>query len=570
MSSILTFFRRKLLRPVPRKKPAQTPRIVKPSLEILEDRTVMNAVLFIGAGGTLAAPLNWFANANWLDLNTGLNHVPTAADDVGIPGAAGVVAIGGGRLAEVNSIITAAPSTLDITGGSPQPSQLKIDNNPPVSPPPAFPPNPSTSNYFGGSVIDAGLINLNSSSPAGTQAIFAGGAVIGPGDLNGNLDAGPNSSFTFTNTGEFAVGATLGPGSGSVIVAARVQIDGTLQDNTMTLQLVTGGTLTGPTATTGVLEENAILSWLGGTLALGGGTTIGSSGQVLASGGGGKTLAGTLTNMSATSRLDGSGGLTLGAGGVGPGTLVNAAGTLEISLPFITSIIAGSSMTNTALGILNVTSPASAPTTITAPFTNTGNLDVASGDKLVLSNTAPGAAPDTLDGVFQLLGDLQLLGAFTSVNGFMLQAAPGFLEVGSSSGGAAVLTVPAGVTDTLDGNLEVNTGSTLTGPGEIYNAGRLQLDLGSTTMGLGSYVQTSIGTLALAAAGPGMSASLTVTGTASLSGTLVLMGPPPPVGTTYTVVVAGAVSGHFDTIPNGMSETDGPTSVSVTQVRPPV
>jgi hypothetical protein len=66
-----------------------------------------------------------------------------------------------------------------------------------------------------------------------------------------------------------------------------------------------------------------------------------------------------------------------------------------------------------------------------------------------------------------------------------------------------------------------------------------------------------------------MSASLTVTGAASLSGTLVLMGPPPPVGTTYTVVTAGAVSGHFDTIPDGMDEFATSGSVTVQQDRPP-
>jgi hypothetical protein len=182
------------------------------------------------------------------------------------------------------------------------------------------------------------------------------------------------------------------------------------------------------------------------------------------------------------------------------------------------------------------------PRKFTPEFKAKVALAALKGDKPL---AAPGAAADTLDGVFQLLGDLELLGAFTSTHGFMLQAAPGFLEVGSTASGgpAAVLTVPASVTDTLDGNLEVTGTGTLTGPGEIYNAGRLQLDLGSTTMGLGSYVQTSIGTLALAAPGPGMSASLTVTGAASLSGTLVLMGPPPPVGTTYTVVTAGRSAG---------------------------
>ncbi|HEY7308360.1 MAG TPA: hypothetical protein VH643_03255 [Gemmataceae bacterium] len=533
---------------------------------------VLDAMAFSGIG-TLAAPADWFDVANWTDLSGGADHIPTPADDVAIPGGVGVVSISGGRLAEVNSIVTVAGSTLIITSGPPQPSQLKIDNNPPTSGPPGFPLSPVPgSNYFGGSVIDAGLINLNSSGPGGTQAIFASGALIGPGDLNGNLDAGPNSSFTFAagSTGEFTTGATLGTGSGSVIVSAAVQIDGTLQDNTMTMVL-SGGLLSGPTATTGALDEYAIFSWLSGTLALGGGTTIEGSGELLASGAGAKALAGTLTNMSPLSRLDGGAPLSLGAPGIGPGTLISATGTLEISLPAITGV-PGSLFSNLPLGTIQATSPASAPTVISAPFLNDGLLSVTSGAGLVLSNTAMGAAPDVLDGVFQLMGNVTLLGAFTSVNGFMLDSGPGFLEVGNpgGGGGTAVLTVPVGAIDTLEGNLEVNTFSTLTGGGEVDNPGYLQLDLSSSTVGLASYVQRSSGTLALAVGGGfGAPAALTVTGPAQMSGTLVLLGYTPMVGKSFKVVTAGAVSGHFDTIPDGMSETDTSTSITVTQVRPP-
>ncbi|HTU89747.1 MAG TPA: hypothetical protein VMF69_06605, partial [Gemmataceae bacterium] len=63
---------------------------------------------------------------------------------------------------------------------------------------------------------------------------------------------------------------------------------------------------------------------------------------------------------------------------------------------------------------------------------------------------------------------------------------------------------------------------------------------------------------------------LTVTGTAQLSGTLVLPGyDNPQVGDYFTVVTAGALSGHFDSIPDGMEETDTDTSSTVTQVNPP-
>ncbi len=130
--------------------------------------------------------------------------------------------------------------------------------------------------------------------------------------------------------------------------------------------------------------------------------------------------------------------------------------------------------------------------------------------------------------------------------------------------------MPAGVVDSINGNLEVNLFSTLTGGGEVINSGRLQLDLSSSTTGLGSYQQTSMGTLALAVGGGfGAPALLAVTGNAQLSGNLILLGYTPAVGDSFTVVTAGSIGDHFDTIPDGMEETDGPTSVTVTQVDPP-
>ncbi len=127
----------------------------------------------------------------------------------------------------------------------------------------------------------------------------------------------------------------------------------------------TGGGLSGA----GSLNENAILSWQNGTIALGGGTTIGSSGELLASGPNPKALAGTLTNESAFSQLDGSGTLTVGVPGMGSGSLVNATGTLEMSLPSIAGDPA-SSLINSPLGTIKATASPSAPTVI-APHSPT-------------------------------------------------------------------------------------------------------------------------------------------------------------------------------------------------------
>ncbi len=152
----------------------------------------------------------------------------------------------------------------------------------------------------------------------------------------------------------------------------------------------------------------------------------------------------------------------------------------------------------------------------------------------------------------------------------MEDAAPGFIVVGDlHAGNPSVLTVGAGAVASVNGNLEVTYLGTLTGGGEVINGGRLQLDAVSSTAGLGSYQQLSEGTLAVDELPEEFPTVLAVTGTAQLSGNLILLNYTPVVGDAFTVVTAGAVSGHFDTIPDGMEETDGPTSVTVTQVNPP-
>ena len=128
------------------------------------------------------------------------------------------------------------------------------------------------------------------------------------------------------------------------------------------------------------------------------------------------------------------------------------------------------------------------------------------------------------------------------------------------------LIVPAGVSDIVQGNLEINGGSTLTGGGTVYNSGRLQLDVGKQHDGLGRYVQSNSGTLAIVVSPMGAFTPLTVTNTAQLSGTLVLPGYVRRTGAFFTVVRAGVLSGHFDSIPDGMVETDTAVSATVTQV----
>lgn len=533
-------------RPVARRKPQR----VHLCLEALEDRMVLDAYSFTGLGGDTS----WFNPLNWADATKGgAPGVPGAADDATIGPGGFTVVVGGGLGAEINNLTTASDCTFIVAGGSPQPSELKIYN----------------SAGFGGPVTDAGRIIANSSSPSGTGVTFGGGATIGPGDLNGNLDAGPNSFFAFTSPSTFAAGATIGPGTGNIIISAFVFVAGTLQNNTANLVIPMGGLLGGG----GSVVNYGTVTWTGGTIALTGG--IDNHGDFASSGSSPLTLSTTLTNESTFCHLDGTGGLSLTGGG---GSIDNLSGIMTVSQPTITNGTGGTGgITNSALGTFEVTAPSSTPAIVSVPFTNEGYLQVDSGDNLILTTPlSPTGTPlIDLDGTLQISGLLTLLSTATSSTGFTLSALPGFFDIGSTMGGPGIpagpgtLIVPGGVLDLVKGNLEVTSVGTLTGGGEVENAGRLQLDSGAAT-GFGSYQQDSSGTLALelpSSGGP--PTPLTVTGNAQLAGNLVLMGPAPPVGTTYTVVKAGSIARHFDTIPNGMVETDGPTAVTVTQAQPP-
>jgi hypothetical protein len=157
----------------------------------------------------------------------------------------------------------------------------------------------------------------------------------------------------------------------------------------------------------------------------------------------------------------------------------------------------------------------------------------------------------------------------TSSSGFSL-GGPGYFEVGGgTSSTTGTLNVPSGVSDHVQGNMEITSGSLLTGGGTVFNSGLLQLDAGSSTKGLGAYVQGNSGTLAIEIGAMTLFTPWSVTGTAQLSDTLELLDYDPQVGDEFTVVVAGAVEDAFDSIPSGMEQSEGPNTAPVTQVEPP-
>jgi hypothetical protein len=288
-------------------KPVRTTQFVVPRLEALEPRLVLDAMVFT-AVGTPSAPALWNLASNWTDLSVPTNiHIPTANDDVGIPSSAGTVEISG-QNADINSIVTQGGTNLIIDSGI----ELKINSNPPTNPPAGMPTSPTPGhNSFGGFVTDPGRINLNTTNVlTGTIADFTGGTLIGPGDLNGNLMAGPVSAFNFYGSGAgntFASGATLGMDAGNINVLSPVSIQGTLNDMTTTMNVMIGGDLTGP----GALNEQVILNWTGGTISLTGGVDVDVSGQLNVSGSNGKILSTSLSLENSGSTIGGTVGLTM-------------------------------------------------------------------------------------------------------------------------------------------------------------------------------------------------------------------------------------------------------------------
>ena len=157
------------------------------------------------------------------------------------------------------------------------------------------------------------------------------------------------------------------------------------------------------------------------------------------------------------------------------------------------------------------------------------------------------------------------MGTIGSPIGFSENPGVGKLKVGD---GMTATTLTLGGTGLMNGNVEVTNNGTLTGAAQLIDGGNLILDLGSSTLGLGSFQENSTGTLTLQASGPGVSSTLSLVGQAQLSGILSIGfvgGYTPRTGDSFSVLTAGSITGHFDTTPANMTVGYSPTGVTLTQ-----
>ncbi|HEY7315390.1 MAG TPA: hypothetical protein VH643_39030 [Gemmataceae bacterium] len=491
-------------------------RCVRLNLEGLEERVVPVTAVFTGpTGGAFTNPVYWSTGS--------------------VPGSMDVADIPAGKYCVLNSTMMQTVAGLTVEG------QLDVNSKLSVT-------TASTSSSSVFNVPTGGEVDVLASADLG-----------GRGTLNGQIDA-QGASVTFDPTSSMVLGNGVQLiGSGLYNIFGPVTDAAALSQTTKMVLSNNGSSLLGSLTGPGSLTDGGDFDWNGGTIGLtgSGGATFIASADLKLQGADTKTLsAGTLTNQCNGSDIGGTGGLR-----IMPGATFDCLGnpTCSVTIPTI-STMGNGQFINDADGFFDE----NGDTTIIGNFSNIGTLVVGAGSSLTLS-AGPGSVVG-LDGTLQLNGDLRLEGSVTSPTGLIEDAGGGTLMIGYL-GNTASLSVGSGYEALLSGNVEVTSIGTLTGPGEVYNNGKLTLDLGAAT-GIGSYQQTSAGTLVEQAAGPGMNSPLHVSGAAQLSGTLELDfidGYTPKSGDAFTVLTAGSIGAHFDTTPDNMTVAYGPTGVTATE-----
>jgi hypothetical protein len=297
----------------------------KPWLQVLEDRTLLSTVNWIGGSG------NWNDPTHWLDAMTMLNHVPTASDDAVI-GLAGVTVTHGPLLTDsVRSVAVSDPSSL-----------LAVVNG-------------SLSTTSG--VTVNGTLSLGSGGTLtfqGTQQLGGTGTVVfDPSSAGGALAISGSAGSTLS----IAAGITIRGKSGSI------GSDG--------YAFINRGTISADTS--------------GGTITLNG-TNWSNLGTIRSTAGGGLHLNGTNWTNTATIGADSGSSLWLSGSWSTTtsldyhGSFLTLDGTWTNAVPLTVTggssvILEGSTWSNTnAINISNVFF-----VTLTGNWSNTGTINISSG-----------------------------------------------------------------------------------------------------------------------------------------------------------------------------------------------
>ncbi len=197
-------------------------RLFRPTLESLEERVVLDAVVWHEATSG-----NWNVAANWLDTTTGGAKVPTSADQVSINETGVTVTVSGSENAD--TLTTAGGTVLDVTAGS-----LTLAG---------------TSTLSGNLDLSGGTFTTDAVMTLAGASTWTGGVLDGTGSV--------------TNTGTLSLAGT----SATSPLALGVRFDnaGTItQTGAGSLGIVSGTTFTNQEGGVYDLESNAGMTSLPG------------------------------------------------------------------------------------------------------------------------------------------------------------------------------------------------------------------------------------------------------------------------------------------------------------------
>jgi len=428
-----------------------------------------------------------------------------------------------------------------------------------------------TAGSIAGNVTNDGTLAFTRS-----DASSFGGTISGAGAvqvLSGRVTLTANNGYT-GGTG-IANGATLQLGSGSTTgsITSNVANDGTLAfgrsdeigfggiiSGTGAVRILSGGVTL--TADNGYTGGTSIAT--GATLQLGNGGTTGSITGAVANDGtlafarsDAATLAGRITGNGAVEVLSGSLTLTAGNSYTG-GTSIATGATLQLGNGGTTGSIAGNVANDGTLVFAR-----SSSNNFGGTISGSGAVNVLSGNVTLIADNGYTGGTSIAAGATLRLGDGGTTGAITgnvanngmltfnrsdnsvfagvlSGTGSIRQTGSGRTELtGDSSGFAGTLSIASGtlaVNGTLGGSVTVASGATLGGSGTIGstlvesgghlapgNSVGVLTVAGNLTVASGANLDFELGSPGAAAAAPGTSDRINVTGDLALDGTINLM-----------------------------------------------
>ena len=396
-----------------------------------------------------------------------------------------------------------------------------------------------SNSYSGGTILNSGTLNINSSSAIGTGTFTINGGTFDNTTgaaitLTTNNAQDWNSNFTFTGTRSLDMGTgAVSLGSTSSDTTRTVTVGG----NTLTI----GGVISNGATTTGLTKAGAGTLLLSGANTYTGGTTI-TAGTLQLSGAGtlGSTT-GSLTVNGGTLNLNGT-TQTVGALNGSGGSILNNSGTSTLTVGNGDASGSYSGTLAAGTGTLALTKTGTGTLALSGNNTYTGTTTISGGILNIQSNTALGSAT----------------GGTTVASGATLQLQH---ATGLSVGGEALNLSGTGALGQSGALVNVSGANSYAGLITLGASSVISVDSGSLSLTNAGTIGGSGFDVTLTGAGSGTLASIIGTGSGSLTksgtGTWTLTGANTYSGTTS--ITAGVLN-----IQNasGLGATTNGTTVS--------